>query len=295
MGVERVKQGLLCLLWGALGCSLVHAQAVENTTTATSTQSFFDLLIQKTTLSYYGIYRGAPLADLTNSLQPTPKGILDPGNPQSVESLVTFGYRFSPDLTFNAIAHFYYFPIGNPAGTGHSIQMLDPMLMIQRTNVINRNGFRLSARLYFQLGTSQADLKGSNLLASVTPTVIVNYEVPGTKLTIGAYSYFRAYIPSPDAAPNSPTYKIVIAPNANYPLSSTVAATLWVDFVQATRFGGSGFISGLTNPLMDIEPGISWDISKYFSINPVINIYIYPSNPTLAATSLQAYIIAKAF
>ena len=72
-----------------------------------------------------------------------------------------------------------------------------------------------------------------------------------------------------------------------------MAATLWVDLIQAKHFKGLGGPLNMTNDPWDIEPGISWDITRYLTLNPIINIY--PSTPTLAATSLQAVLIAKAF
>jgi hypothetical protein len=49
----------------------------------------------------------------------------------------------------------------------------------------------------------------------------------------------------------------------------------------------------MNNDLMDLEPGINWDVNRYLSVNPILNIY--PSNLTLASTSIQAVLIGKVF
>jgi hypothetical protein len=119
------------------------------------------------------------------------------------------------------------------------------------------------------------------------------YDVPKTKLTLGLYSYVTAYIPGPNVAETHRTLKLIMAPNANYQITKSFAATVWVDAIQVIRKNHTGFFSGMNNPDMDIEPGVNWDINQYLSFNPFLNIY--PSHPTLNATSFQAVLAGKLF
>jgi len=256
--------------------------------------SLYDKIAEKAALSYYGIYRGPSVSDIGNSHQPLFNGQTDPNSPQSIENLLTTGYRFDKDLSAGVITHFYYFPIGNPTGAGQDIQMLDPILYLSRTNWVDRGNFKVKGLFYLAPGISKNDiLKQQHLAMSFGPALSATYDVPNTGLTLGLYSYIRGYVPTSAANGDSRSYYLYAAPNLNYVLTKTLSATLWVDLIQAQRTLGTGFFSGLTNFESDIEPGINWDVNKYLSLNPVLNIY--PGNLTLAATSLQAYIIAKAF
>lgn len=260
----------------------------------TNEKSFFEILSEKSTLSYFGIYRGAALNDLGNSRQPTVGGLPDDTQPQSVENLVTAGARLTPDITLGASAHFNYFPVGSPVGSGQNLQMLDPILYLSGANLVNQNGFNLGTRLSVQLPLTQADSLLKNHLASAISTLwILNYNAAKSPLTLGMVGSVTGYIANAAAAPNVRTYKAVLAPNGSYQITPTVAATLWIDLLAATRNGGTGFLSGMKLGETDIEPGISWGVTKNVTINPFLNIY--PSNPTLASTSIQANIIAKAF
>jgi hypothetical protein len=284
-------------VWADTSEALVDASlpaAGESTTTSKST---YEEIQEKVSLVYFGVYRGASLEDVGNAHQPTPDGTLDPNSPQSVENLITGGYKLTPDLMIGAALHFNYFPSLNPSGKyGQDLQMLDPMLVISKANMIATSNFHLTGKVFFQFPFSSADilLMGNrNLAAAIIPTVVANYEVPGTKLTLGTYAYIRAYVPSAGSPEDAPTYKIYVAPYLSYQMTQTVAATLWVDLVQAQRKANTPFIGGIDNYAVDIEPGISWDITKFLTFNPILNIY--PSKLTLAATSIQAIIVAKAF
>ncbi len=263
-----------------------------NSTTVKGDFSLVDILNDNLALNYYGIYRGSSLTNVGGALQPLPTGELDSTSPQSFENFLTVGYKINKDLMVGVLGHFNYFPASlNTEISG--IQMLDPRFVVQQNNIINNGGFNLRFRCFFQVPMSRYDSLIANQVAmSVTPTINANYEVPNTRLTVGIYSYLRGFIPNA-GAPNPPTYTVIVAPNLNYQISRTVAATVWVDLVQATRRSGTGFFSGLENLPVDIEPGISWDVTSFLTINPVLNIY--PGNPTLASTSLQAFIMAKAF
>jgi hypothetical protein len=256
--------------------------------------SFYEKLSKSAVVNYFGLYRGSPLSDLGNARQPTPSGNLDPSNPQSIENLVTIGYKIKPDLIAGVVGHFLYFPLGNPVGAGQDIQMLDPMLLIQKNNLIKLGGFSLNGKVTFYLPLTSGDtLQKVKLATAISPTLTAKYDVPNTQLTLAAYGYLRLYIPRTDAGDSALTYKLYLAPNMSYQLSQTVAATLWVDLLSAARYRGTPLLGGMVTDTVDIQPGISWDITKSITINPILNIY--PSNPSLAATSIQAYISARAF
>lgn len=296
MKVKKVSLKLFCSL-GLLAGHLLYADSTSsapNISTSTSDQSVWQKISEKAVLNYFGVYRGGPLSDIKNSLQPDIQGNLSGSNPQSIDNLVTTGYKIDKDSYAALNTHFYYYPVGNPVGNGQDLQMWDPSLVYNRSNLINSNGFKLTGRVNLFLPLTSVDLlQTQHQLTSMDATFIANYDVPHTALTVGLFGYVRGYIPKSDAIATARTYKIYLAPNANYQITKTVAATLWVDLLQITRNRGTGFISGMSNYTVDIEPGINWDITNKISFNPILNIY--PSNPTLAATSIQAILVAKAF
>ena len=290
---------LLLSISGGMG-SLAAADTQVDSVSTSSAGSVLDKVSEKAALSYFGVYRGASLSDPGNSLQPAVDGALDPTSPQSVENLVTAGYRINKDAMVGVITHFYYFPTvfpatsGQPVKSGQDLQMWDPILTLSKANIFASGGFKAKGTLNVQLPMSSADvLVRNNLATSISPSLSATYDVPGSHLSVGMFGYVKAYIPTESASDTVRTYVVYLAPNFNYQLSQKVAATLWVDLIQATRKKGTGFLSGLSNPDADLEPGVSWDITKNITLNPILNIY--PSHLTLASTSFQALLIAKAF
>jgi hypothetical protein len=281
--------------------SVVNADTATNSPTGSSEPSqptepsTYDKISKHVALTYFNILRGAPLSDVSNRYQPAPDGTLDTTNTQNLESTVTAGWKFSKDWMFGAYTHFFYSPLGNPTAYNNAnMQWLDPALVLSKANMVSIGGLKIKGQLSATFPMSPYDtLQKNGLITGITPTANILYDIPKTKLTLGLYTYVTAYIPGSNAIENYRTMKLIMAPNANYQITKSFAATLWVDAIQVRRFKHSGFFSGMNNPDMDIEPGVNWDITPYLSFNPFLNIY--PSAPTMNASSLQAVIAGKIF
>ncbi len=271
--------------------------------TATASPSAFDQFKEKAILNYYGYYTGGAINDPGNSFQPNYDGTTDYSSVQRIENLVNVGARLNKDTNFYVGIHSFYYMRGHGDEEGQktdntqSIDMLDPIFVLSRANVINTGGFKLkvNANAIPALTTGTGEYaKKNHQLGAVSLIGNATYDLPASRFTLGLYSYVRGYVPGPDTADNARTYRIVVAPNANYQMTETLAATLWVDAIDTRRYGGTGFISGMTQVApWDIEPGINWDITPSISFNPILNLY--PSNLTLNSTSIQAILTAKAF
>ncbi len=308
MKTYKMMNGLIFVAI-VLGLTQAHADESETVTNPDASASItdptksaqpappstYDKISKHVGLSYYNVFRGAPLSDVTNRYQPAPDGSLDTTNTQNLESTITAGWKFSKDWLFGTYTHFYFSPMGNPTSENNAnMQWLDPALLISKANMVETGGLKIKGQLSATLPVSQYDtLKKNGLITGITPMANILYEIPKTKLTIGLYTYFTAYIPGSNAIEDHRTMKLIMAPNANYQINKSLAATLWIDAVQVKRYKHSGFFSGMNNPDMDIEPGINWDINQYLSFNPFLNIY--PSKPTLSATSFQAALAGKIF
>jgi len=251
-------------------------------------------ITEKLGLTYWGVFNGGSLQNPLSTYQPLPDGSLDNSSPQGFENVITAGYRHDKNTFIGAVGHFYYFPSQTPVGQNQNFQLLDPALAFFKNNIIDSKEFSLSVRLYTFLPLSSFDyLLSKNLAGAVSPTAILNYQVPNSQLSVGLFTYIRGYIPTSNTPDDARAYRIICAPMANYQLTNTLSATLWIDLVQSTHYRNSQGYLSFDNLPVDIEPGLSWNITPNISINPILNIY--PSNPSLAATSFKTYINAKAF
>ncbi len=257
--------------------------------------SVLDKLSKKAALTYFGVARGAGLNDLGNKYQPAADGTLDTTSTQGLESVVTTGYRLNQDTLVGGNVHFFYSPVGNPTGGDKNFEWMDPSLLVSRANLIKVGGLSVKGILSATLPSSQYDyLKKHVMATALTNTYNLNYDVPDSTWSLGLYGYVTAYVPGATPTATYRDYKVYVAPNANWQFSKKVAATMWVDLIQATRANtvNGSILHGLRNTDMDIEPGISWEFAKGWSVNPMINIY--PRSLTMAASSIQAVIAGKA-
>jgi hypothetical protein len=296
MRIQSITILILFFLLSWLGTPVKASgtSAPSNVTTVTAEKSLLEKLSEYGTLDYFGTYRGSSLSRMDSTLQPGVNGALDPTSPAMLDNSITAGYKINKDWIVGGVGHFYLFPWSDPNGGGQKLQLLDPTLFVSRPELINDRGFKLDTRLTFFLPMSKYDTLVSNGLATaITAVFNARHEALMSNLTVGVYSYVRAYIPTSDTHANAPSNTVVAAPYGSFQVNDRLAVTLLVDLLSVTRNYGTGFFSGLKTGVVDIEPGISWDITKNITINPFLNIY--PSNPTLASTSIQASIIAKAF
>ena len=269
-------------------------QTPQNTSTATTQKPLLERLSEIGTLSLYSVYAGSPINNLGSSYQPSPDGSLDTSSPHVFDTTVTTGYRLSKYSFAGVVNHFKYFPIGNPVGVGERITFMDPILYVSRSKLFEYQGLVIDGRVTAQLPMSANDGLQANRLATALSAVFnAHLDVPSTKLTVGLFGYLRGFVATSSSPSNAPTYRVYLAPYANYQLTKRVAATLWIDLLNATRRAGTGLISGLQAGTVDIEPGLNFDITDKISINPVLNLY--PGHLTLASTSIMAFLSAKAF
>ncbi|MFZ9596005.1 MAG: transporter [Bdellovibrionia bacterium] len=271
------------------GLTLVQKPSGRVSQNSTMTEK----LSKKILLNYLGIYRGASLQNLSSPSQPTVSGEEDPSNPQVLDSFLTVGYKLEEDWALGMTGHFKYALAQDPLSSSQNLSLLDPVLMVQKNHLVSQGGFNLNGKLTLELPVSSEDsLQHYHLATAVTPTIMASYTVPETSLTLGAFTFLRAYVPGSDVSDAAMTYRIFMAPHLNYQITPTFAATLWVDLLTATRYRGRPFFTGMEAETMDIQPGFNWDITRSISLNPVLNIY--PAHPTLSSTSIEAYLSIRA-
>lgn len=283
------------LAFGVLMCSHGMADTTPSSVLTTpENKSLFDQLSEYGTLSYFGTFRGPSLANLGTPLQPSPDGSADSNSPVGLYNQLTLGYKMRKKLITGVVGQFNLFPWNDASEGSQRFQMLDTILFVSRPGLVEAGSFKLDSRFSLHLPTSKIDtLARKGLATAITATFNGHFDALNSRLTVGALMFIRGYVPGDQMVPGAPSYQIVTAPYANYQLSERLTATLWIDLVGATRRFGTGFISGLQNSDIDIEPGLSWDITKNITVNPFINIY--PASFSLASTSFQMNLIARAF
>jgi hypothetical protein len=291
----KKKWFFLCLFLysRAYGNDLSLSSQALNSINLNQSSSFYEKLSRKVLLNYLGIYRGAALQNIGSAHQPTVSGDEDVSNPQMLDSFLTVGYKLQEDWSLGMVSHFNYALSSGGIDVHQGLNVLDPMLMVQKNHLLNQGGFSLNGKLTVELPLSSSDsLQKYHLATAVTPTLMASYTVPDSPLTLGAYTFFRAYFPGSDVASTAMTYRIFMAPHLNYQIASNFSATLWVDLLTATRYRGRPGFMGMDTETVDIQPGFNWDITRSISLNPVLNIY--PAHPTLSSTSIEAFLSIKA-
>lgn len=282
--------------------SAQSAGAEANVTQSSGNNGLYGAASKKLEMSYFGVYHGGSLSNLSG-VQPDIEGNPDPTSPQNLENIVTLGWKPAKDWLIGANLHFFYngsnFTNGADQNIDRGIQMMNPSLLISKAKLVSNGGFNLKGYMYFELPVSHYDyitLPGHSMLTTITPTANMTYDLPNSRLSLGAYTYLKFYVPGANTPDDLRTWRFYLAPNANFQMTPTVAATLWIDLLDVRRNGGNQFFTtnGLQSMEGDIEPGINWDIIPgHLSLNPILNIYT--AHPTLASTSVQMIVVGKAF
>ncbi|MGZ6371698.1 MAG: hypothetical protein ACXWPM_13150, partial [Bdellovibrionota bacterium] len=185
-----------------------------------------------------------------------------------LENLFFAIYNITPDLTIAPVLHFYLntaaggtTPGATLAGAqnaatgkaygaaGGTFVLDDPFVELSHAHLYQNGGFNLVGqfRVYAPISSSM-----NNQFGAIRTNQIVSYDVPGTKLSLGSYSFVKAIGYTNGGTGNDVI--IHVAPNATYQFHPKVAATLWVDAIElAHKVGTTGMT--FVNSDMDIEPG----------------------------------------
>ena len=294
--LETLKQGAvmrmslrISLVIGAVAACMMSQLSFADTATSannSSTAVAKPRLSDHFTADYLGLFTGGALSDPGASYSPGPDGKPNPATPQQVENYVSGYYKISDTVKVGPRAHFYYSPV-----QGKNITMLDPLLQITDTNLYSRGNFKLSgyARAYLPV-TAESTATGRQIQFRFL--LNPNYEIPHTRFTVGVYSYAQPASYSGYNATNT-TFATYLAPYVYYQLTRTVSITSLYE-MAAVRMQRQGDLTSFNNGGTDFEPGVNWDISPNFSINPYLNFYT-GNQISMDSTSINMLIVGKFF
>lgn len=272
----KIWGGLLVL---ALTFALT-SRADDETKAGQSTaqaSSFYSTLKEKVTATYFGQFMG-PSLGAPSRLQNDgwDKAVNDSDHDIQLYNSFGLGYKFAPDWAAGTSIRSEW---RMTTGQGQDLTLLDPRPYVSRANIINANGWNLKGVFYVEAPASLASQKKGTIAAPTLYTELF-YTPPGSRLTVGTYAWFRTYFYSKSGT--SRDLRAYIGPNASYKLSRTVAATLLWE-LEAERKRGQA-INEWDNNAQDLQPGIAWDITDKWNVNPYLNMF--PGGRFLSADNI---------
>lgn len=213
-------------------------------------------------VKYWGNYAGPQLARPTSKYTTDPFGKLTARN-QNADDLLTAGYQVTPGLRPGIGMPFNFVPM-----TSSVIQIKPLYFGLIDMKLFESGNLKIhgDARLYTPIGDVAAT---QDVKTGVRFSQIALYRVGDTNLTLGSYTYIRYWVYGKNGTGFRNDFEVYFSPFANYRLTRSLYATLWTDVLQLGHQYGTP--SGLKNLPVDIQPGIRWDITESFSINPYLN------------------------
>jgi len=226
----------------------------------------------KFNLNYFAIFYGPSLKN-PNSFQPSPLGVPDPDRPLILRNVLGLGYSLSELVGVSASAAWSWQPV-----LKQQLQLHDPFLRLSHNSLFYTGGLNLYAdvRAHFPVTSISRD---NDLLLGVQFFQALTYDIPETRLTLGLYTSERGNIFGGEGYGDD--LELYVAPNVNYQVSPTVAFTVLYEFQFSHTFGRRAM--NINYDGSDIQPGVRWDITRQFWVNPYLNIL--PSNFGLGTTS----------
>ncbi len=221
--------------------------------------AFLDNIVMK----YWGNYAGPPITNPTATTTTNVKG--QPlTTKQNADDLLTLGYQIAPGIRPGIGMPFNFVPFQ------HAVFQIKPIYFgLIDLKLFDTGGLSMhtDVRFYTPIGdvASSQDVQTGFRASQITL-----YEVPGSKWTVGSYSYFRYWKYGSNGKGFRNDYEVYFSLLAWYPLSKEFDVTIWSDILQlGHQFGASG---GLKNLPIDFQPGIRWNIAKSITVNPYVNL-----------------------
>ncbi len=264
----------------------LSASAETNTSTS-SAQSIASDILSKTT-STTVIILGGPSVDNPASLRAPDDSVM------TLDTVLSAGYKITPEITAGVFGEVVLQPF-----LQRDYTFSDPAVKLSHSKLISSGTFNLATDLRVYPGLLGSTRNKDQYFAWRT-TQNMNYEIPGTRLTVGSVSYIRQYVMGPQGAAVGSSGKPSTdflgywGPNVNYQLTPKVALTALYELYPVHKLGGGFGLASISQGYpMDFEPGVSIDVTDTFNVSPFLNIY--PTDAKLANTTVNVTVVAKLF
>ncbi|MBI1860593.1 MAG: hypothetical protein HYR96_06725 [Deltaproteobacteria bacterium] len=250
MKSERVVLGLVLFCFAAVAAP--GGNLSENAT-----------VLERVRAKYWTKYSGAPLANLGSPFTTGLDGSTNSKN-QNGDNLVTLGYQINSTFRPGIGVPFNFLPI-----TRDVIQVKPIYVGLTDFTILEAGNLTVhgDARVYLPIGDVAAL---QDVRTGFRASQLVLYRIPDSNWLVGSSSYVRTYKYGDNGNGFRPDLEVFVSPFASYRMTDRLYAVLWADVLQLTHSYGEGV--GLTNALMDIQPGIRWDVTESIQVNPYVNI-----------------------
>ncbi|MGK5087298.1 hypothetical protein WDW86_07045 [Bdellovibrionota bacterium FG-2] len=276
------KQGGVILLASAM----MSLSASAETSTSSAQQLTSDILNKMTSTAVVII--GGSALDNPASLRAPDDGVM------TLDTVLGAGYKVTPEITAGVFGEVVLQPF-----LKRDYTFSDPAVKVSHSKLITSGTFSLAADLRVYPGLLDSTRNKDQYFAWRT-TQNMNYEIPGTRLTVGSVSYMRQYVMGPQGAAAGASEKPSTdflgywGPNVNYQLTPKFALVALYEIYPIHKLGnGFGLASISQGYPMDFEPGVSIDVTDKLNVSPFFNIY--PTDAKLANTTINVTVVAKLF
>ena len=232
-------------------------------------------LLDHLNLQYFGILFG-PSVQSPSSFQPDPERTLkDLSRPLLLRNLVGLSYDLSDEVSVTPTVGWLWQPV-----LKHETTAEDPFLKVAHRSLMTYKNLNLYADARVHFPVSPYSRENQQLLGLQTVQVLT-YEIENSRWMLGLYGAGRYNVIRSEGGRGNDV-ELYLAPNVSYQWMPRLALTLLYEVRYNHIFGQKAFF--LQNDEMDLEPGVSWDVTPGLMINPYLHI------PTkglgLAATSV---------
>lgn len=241
-----------------------------------------------------------------------------------IENAVVGMYKLNDNWKAGAVARMSW---DNPGISNNGVTLLDPYLRLQRANIVKAGTFTLNGDYRAYVGVSDAS-RASDKVSALRIRKLMNFDVPNTKVSIGALAFttYNVYTPGAlgvaqqnadaahKAALNAHTKGIAtnkikagtkapvasaasiseadfyVGPSVEYAILPSLRVGVLYELYTKVQKSNSG--RSFAHQASNLEPGISWDVTDKINLNPWIDIPVL-SSPTMSNTTLGGALTVK--
>ncbi len=225
--------------------------------------SAYQKILDRTTVTYMGIYYGSSPGKLSDPVQPDEYGRTKENannTPQELDNTLVTMYK----ITDNGLAAGLGLN-GNFYAYGRGFEIVDPYLKVSKANLIKNGNFSYTADLRTYLPVSKAS-HNNDRLTRIRSFSTANYDIPNSKFSLLSYNDFNYYIYGSDGKANARDSLIAVQPTINYQAMAPLGVFLGyeMDTVHTKDKGITDWNASDTYLYL----GASWDATSKLNISP---------------------------
>jgi hypothetical protein len=110
----------------------------------------------------------------------------------------------------------------------------------------------------------------SDVLTASRLTVEQSYAIPNSRWTLGLVTFAQGVFYGPSRATGATRLKYLAEPSVSYQITPTLAANLTYDLLVVNPYNST--LTTMTSPHTLLFPSISWDATKWLSLEPTLYI-----------------------